>query len=518
MVHMQSTLEELPDEILMIIFGYSDDIYSLFQTFLGLNQRINNILLDKRLHLFINFLCINIDHETMCFYYNSSEFQHITRILKSLNGTVNNNEIIQSCLESLVRFHIQNRYIQLENEFQLNQKHFQIIRKQMAHSEIQKIDNELQLACRELVTASNLTHKIHSLIYTRGACIKYDDPQIDSFDLARTISNQIVVYFQFPLKYSRKHFDHLMSIFKGLIISNPKLLKNSQYLSYGLDVLHCLLITIFKRAFIYTRQSCTTNLYYYQSLIDLILLSIRSLLNVNLWSTSYLYEILSLMKSKEESISNIIIQTTEMELLKILLNEFNLDLNESCDDDPNHSLAYALNRLIKTDRMDIVLMMYRHNKTVRDLFQKTDYMEKNVDIMLGNHKTKQLLNQLIDEKPLNTCFTTRKFLFQLLGKKQFEMVKKLLKLSISVLNEIDENGNDILLYLCLKVRGCRHRFIEYLIKMGCNTQRINYCGQSFFNAIELKQNQKLLNKLFEHEIILFDNLTVKIIISTNLFE
>ncbi|CAF1499585.1 unnamed protein product [Adineta steineri] len=149
MVHMQSTLEELPDEILMIIFGYSDNIYSLFQTFLGLNQRINNILLDKRLHLFINFLSINIDHETMCFYYNSSEFQHITRILKSLNGTVNNNEIIESCLESLVRFHIQNRYIQLKNEFQLNQKHFQLIRKQMTHSEIQKAGNELQLACKE---------------------------------------------------------------------------------------------------------------------------------------------------------------------------------------------------------------------------------------------------------------------------------------------------------------------------------------------------------------------------------
>ncbi|CAF1499599.1 unnamed protein product [Adineta steineri] len=207
-----------------------------------------------------------------------------------------------------------------------------------------------------------------------------------------------------------------------------------------------------------------------------------------------------------------------MELLKILLNELNLDLNESCEDEPNHLLVYALNRLIKTDCMDIFLVMYRHNKTVRDLFQKTDYIEKNVNIMLGNHKSKQLLNQLIDEKPLNTCFTTRKFLFQLLGKKQFELVKKLLKLSISVLNEIDENGNDILLYLCLKVRGCRHRFIEYLIKMGCNTQRINYCGQSFFNAIELKENQKLLNKLFEHEIILFDNLTGKIIISTNLFE
>ncbi|CAF1003499.1 unnamed protein product [Adineta steineri] len=456
----------------------------------------------------------------MCFYYNSSEFQHITRILKSVNGTVNNNEIIESCLESLVRFHIQNRYIQLKNEFQLNQKHFQLIRKQMTHSEIQKIDDELQLACQELVITSTATliHKIHSLIYTRGGRVKYDDSQLDSYDSATAICNRIVRYFQYPSKYNRKHFDHFTSILKGLIISSLNLLKNTEHLFYGSDVLHCLLITIFQRASNYTRQSCTTHMYYYQSFVDLVLLSIRSLLNENLWSTSYLYEILSLMKSKKESLSNIIVQTTEMEIIKILLNELSLALNESCDDEPNHSLVYALYRLIRYDRMDIFLVMYRHNKTVRDLFQKTDYMEKNVNIMLGNHKRKQLLNQLIDEKPLNTCFTTKKFLFQLLSKKQFEMVKKLLKLSISVLNEIDEDGNDILLYLCLKVRGCRHRFIEYLIKMGCNTQRINYCGQSFFNVIELKQNQKLLKKLFEHEIILFDNLTGKIIISTNLFE
>ncbi|CAF1049543.1 unnamed protein product [Adineta steineri] len=193
----------------------------------------------------------------------------------------------------------------------------------MTHSEIQKVDNELQLACQELVITSTATliHKMHSLIYTRGARVKYDNPQIDSFDLARTISNQIVVHFQFPLKYSRKHFDHLIFIFKGLMISNPKLLKNSVS---------------------------------------------------QLW--------------------------------------------------------------------------------------------------------------------------------------------------FGFLNEIDEDGNDILLYLCLKVRGCRYRFIKYLIKMGCNTQRINHYGQSFFNALELKQNQKLLKKLFEHEIILFYNLTGKIIISTNIFE
>jgi hypothetical protein len=43
-----SRLETLPDEILMIIFRYSGDVYSLFRSFFGLNQRLNQILIDKR--------------------------------------------------------------------------------------------------------------------------------------------------------------------------------------------------------------------------------------------------------------------------------------------------------------------------------------------------------------------------------------------------------------------------------------------------------------------------------------
>ncbi|CAF4189624.1 unnamed protein product [Rotaria sordida] len=133
--------------------------------------------------------------------------------------------------------------------------------------------------------------------------------------------------------------------------------------------------------------------------------------------------------------------------------------------------------------------------------------------MLGNCKRKQLFKQLLDEKPLNACFIRKEFLFQLLNKKQFQMLKKMITLSNTVLNELDEDGNDLLLYLCLKVHGCRHRFIQYLIKIGCNIQRKNFFNQSFFDVIELKRNRKLLTKLFEHEIISIDKITGKIKIS-----
>ncbi len=56
-----STFETLPDEILMIIVRYSGNAYTVFRTYSGLNQRLNNILVDRRLHLFTELLYTNIN-------------------------------------------------------------------------------------------------------------------------------------------------------------------------------------------------------------------------------------------------------------------------------------------------------------------------------------------------------------------------------------------------------------------------------------------------------------------------
>ncbi|CAF2820889.1 unnamed protein product [Rotaria sp. Silwood2] len=512
---MQSTFEKLSDEILMIIFSYLDNIYSIFRTFLGLNQRINNILLDKRLHLLINFLCINVDPEIIYSYYNSLEVQQVTQTLMLLNGTTNNNEIVQ-CLESLVCFHIKNQYTRLDKEFQLNRDNFQSIRKQLSNSEIQNVDNELKIAFNKLEHTSNTIQQIHTLLYIRGAHLECNEDQMRSFDLVRAINCQMLIYYKSTLYHSRKKFYHLISIFKGFIISNPNLLKIFYYLGYGFNVVHCLLFTIFQRRFIYSNQLCTTNLYYYQSLVELVLLSIRTIVNDGSWSESYFFEILNIIKLNKESMnstSDIIFRTTEIELLKILLDQSNVHMAIPWNENTNDSFTRALNHLIKNDCMNIVRMMYRHNQFLRYFLQETDYIEKNINIMLGHYKRKQLLNQLLDEKPLNVCFTRREFLFQLLNKKQFQILKKIIRLSITVLNELDEDGNDFLLYLCLKVLGCRHRFIQYLIKIGCNIQRKNSFDQSFFDVIELEQNRKLRTKLFECEVISIDKLTGKINIS-----
>ncbi|CAF1271294.1 unnamed protein product [Adineta steineri] len=444
-------------------------------------------------------------------YYNSLEFQDITRTLALINGTANDNEIVQ-CLELLVRFHVQNQYVRSGKEFQLKQDHFQAIRKQLTDSEIQKVDNELETALNKFEQTSNKIQEILSLLYTRGARFECGPHEWGPYVLRNAFNCLERMYNRSNSVHCRKNFDHLICIFKGLIISNPNVLK--YYHGYTSNIVGSLLSIIFPQHFIYSYQLCTNiNFYYYQSIVDLVLLSIRSILNDETWLERYLLDVLRMIKLNKEQVKydrNIIIRTTQRELIKILLNEYLKTITAWNDDWSKHLFTRTLNRFIKNDHIDTILMMYQQNQLFRNYFHMTNYIEENMNIMLGSRMGKQLFNQLIDENSLNTCFTTRKCLFELLNKKQFQILKKIIKLSISVLNETDENGNDLLLYLCLKVHGCRHCFIQYLIEIGSNVQRINVFGQSFFDVIQLKQNQKLLKKLFEHEVLVIDNLTGKI--------
>ncbi|CAF1044051.1 unnamed protein product [Adineta steineri] len=402
-------------------------------------------------------------------------------------------------------------------EFQLKQDHFQAIRKQLPNSEIQKVDNELETALNKFEQTSNKIQEILSLLYTRGARFECGPHEWGPYVLRNAFNCLERMYNKLNSVHCRKNFDHLICIFKGLIISNPNVLK--YYHSYASNVVGSLLSIIFPQHLIYSYQSyMNINFYYYQSFVDLVLLSIRSILNDETRLERYLLDVLRMIKLNKEPITydrNIIIRTTQRELIKILLNECLKTITAWNDDWSEHLFTHALNRFIKNDRIDIILMMYQQNQLFRNFFQVTNYIEANMNIMLGSRTGKQLFNQLIDENSLNRCLTTGKFVFELLNKKQFQILKNIIKLSISVLNETDENGNDLLLYLCLKVHGCRHRFIQYLIEIGSNIQKINVFGQSFFDVIQLKQNQKLLKKLFGHEVLVIDNSTGKIKISSH---
>lgn len=76
-----STLEVLPDEILSLIIQHSGDVPNIIRSFLGLNQRFNNIVLDRELRLLTDDLSLKPRDE----YYNSNEFQQAINQLSAVN-------------------------------------------------------------------------------------------------------------------------------------------------------------------------------------------------------------------------------------------------------------------------------------------------------------------------------------------------------------------------------------------------------------------------------------------------
>jgi ankyrin repeat protein len=109
-------------------------------------------------------------------------------------------------------------------------------------------------------------------------------------------------------------------------------------------------------------------------------------------------------------------------------------------------------------------------------------------------------------------------LFLLLKKKECQVLQKILRSSSELIHQVDEDGNDPLLYICLKVRGCRHRIIEFLIMMGCDLYRRNLNNENFIDAIQLRRNQSLLKNLLENEIIKIDDQSgqIQVILKTQL--
>ena len=166
---MSSTFETLPDEILMIIFGYSDDVCGKFRAFIGLNQRLNNILIDKRLHLLADYLHINKYHVNLDNYYHSDVFQEVSRQLCSINSPANENQLYQ-CFQSLISFHI-------GEKLQQNLEKFRSIRRHLTRDEIDDVDNKLRKTFSDLryefIKMSNID-EVQLLIHKHGAQLQYD--------------------------------------------------------------------------------------------------------------------------------------------------------------------------------------------------------------------------------------------------------------------------------------------------------------------------------------------------------
>jgi hypothetical protein len=509
-----STFETLPNEILMIIIRNSGDIFTIFQAFFGLNQRINNILVDKRTHLLTDFLFLNSSDVSIDDYYNSNSFHDVSEQLLSLKPTENAQQLRQ-CLESLVAFHIQRKYQQSTDELELGLAHVQSIRMHLTDDELQKIDMELKEIFNDLPNSSKPMKnikQIQSLVLTKGARLECTDSEYGNFNLADAVNKLLLDMIDNNDQSKSQYFiNSLVKMFKTLIISNLSLLHNQSYVVNGGCVIYFFLFHVIYKCqnFNSYKPPLFINIQYYRATVDLLLFALQCLYYeqvVESWWISHFSELLNFISPVKLRIDQeIFVYTSQSEILKILFDE-NI-LNPTITDfNSSHTYSQYLGNLFICNRFDLVSTIFHHNEHVRDAFENCWDDPKFVGILTGDSIRRRVFQSVLDDASIETWLaTTTNLLFILLQKRECRYVKKLFNLSPSLIDRLDTDGNDPLLYVCLKVRGCRQRLIEYLLKIGCDGQRRNSHGENFLDALQLERNRNLLKKLIEQETIEIDD-------------
>ena len=480
-----STLESLPDEILLIIFQYFDDIYSLFRIFFGFNQRLNSILVDKRSHLFTNFLHIHKSQKTFHLYYNSIVFKTVSEQIFLLKKNTND---LDQYFQLLISFHIHEQYNQMKFQVEVNRQNFQSLRQNLHEDKLFSLDTNLKQTFENLQKSidKSTLEQIQSLVLYQGACLEYTDQEQAGFYFAEDFCQ----LFKSTLNLK------IIQIFKILFISNLFLLKYPCYHGgYRLSIYEFLF-------YYYYSFYRTTN----RALIDLILFTTQCqkiLFYRENWMEKVILMILDILsKTKVFDSNEFFYQVTQVELLKILLDEYKLlEIEEIDNENFNKRFRGILEGLIRLNRFDIILLIYRSYKPVRDFFNYRKNIRDNVNILTGNRIRRDFFLKLIDENPQENWLIKEDLIFILLEKKERKILEKLLTTSPFLTQQLDKNGNNLLLFICLKVSGCRHRIIEFLIQIGCDLEKQNHNGEHFYHALKLKKNQKLLKNLIKHNIV-----------------
>lgn len=516
----------LPNEILMIIIRYSGDAYAIFRTFIGLNQRLNNILVDKRLHLFSELLYTNIDNANIYHYYDSDSFQTIVQRISSLS-TTNNDQQLRTYLRSFISSYIREIYNQSRNEFQSNTKQFQNIREHLTEDETFTVDAELKKTFRDLqstlccvcqycreeprFTFESIINmkRIEFLVLNKGARLQCDDNDSYEFNFARALQQLLLANVKNVRSAPQRFINPLIRMFKALICSNPMLLKNKAQTKDGTQFLvhYFLLNSIYQLQYTHCDVPfAPIYIYWYRGALDLLIFVLQCMnqvLNDELWTENTALGILNMITFTEPFTDrDIFIYTSQIEILIIILHEYIQKHRISYDE--YNFVQSILIPLINNERSDIIRCIYSNDEYGWNLFKKSWNNEKYIKIMTGNSKKRQLLHALVDEKHLRMWLANTDLLFILLQKKECKLLKKLVKLLPSLVHQLDEDGNDPLLYVCLKVQGCRHRLVEFFIEMGCDLQRRNTKGENFIDALQLQRNRKLLENLIERETIQID--------------
>lgn len=434
---MKSNFETLPDEILIIIFSYIDNVYEKFKAFIGLNQRLNNILIDQRLHLLTNFLHIDRNDKVIEKYYSSVIFQTISQRIASINTTANS-EKLRQYLQSLIVFHLKEGSIQLEFQIESIRQEHESARSAQISTGVTEPDDVIKFIFNDLAHKFDLTRYItliRSLVLHKGARLECDNYRLVGFNLATAINRKSLIRFHAStLKTSSLDYSFI-EMFKVLLISNPKLVMNrdSADNTGGRPIRYFLFYSIYRLQYFYSK-SCVSSIdmKWYQAIVDLLILVIKCeklVINYPNWLQECIFDMLDVLPSvKSISDKDPFVETIQYNIMKIILDECTSRPASLSTETLNHTIEYMLTNLIKKNQLAFILFLYRHVECVQNFFNNRNNSQILAEMMTDNRMSKRLFLMLINEEPLPSWITKEDFIYTLLNKKEHKLIEKLVKL------------------------------------------------------------------------------------------
>ncbi|CAF4120260.1 unnamed protein product, partial [Adineta steineri] len=212
----------------MILIEYSGDIHIVLRTYLGLNQRLNNILLDYRSHLLTRCLQLTVGNEDLNSIYDSSTYQDLIVNLSSIKKTENEKQVIEY-LQMFITVHFKKNYFQLDNEFQSRMDTFVTKQHEHTSAETNELRYQLQNELQKLKESHNVDiqniARITSLIRTHGIDLQDDVTARQSIFSIDPFIFKFISCHLFTLKNSQLFRHHVTELYKALVICDGYHLK-----------------------------------------------------------------------------------------------------------------------------------------------------------------------------------------------------------------------------------------------------------------------------------------------------
>jgi hypothetical protein len=445
--------------------------------------------------------------EDFIYFYNSPIFQGLLNKFSSISMTTDAKDI-NEYLRMLVVTYFKEKCIRLDDEFQTKMATFVSERLNHTSEEMQYIHflvlNEKisKLKSSSKPNSDNIDN-IYSLIVKQGIDPRYGTG-MSIFSFVLYLLDFVLERRCLPPEF-RLSRNHLVDMFKPLIISYGYHLKYEVLDKYSRLREYRQLLELLGR-FKHVRWSLSNSnhMKLCRILVDILIFSIECFkhsFEKNYWIESTLSSLMQgISLSELITHNNQFLETMQKEILKRILDDYAEKTKPISSTDAKHVFNSLVRHLIKNERFNEISFFYRYNESMKYFFDAPDNIRLILHRMLTSQPGRQCLDMLIDQNLLKPFVTNKKSIFFLLEKKEIRFIKKLFHIYPSLINILDEDGNDPLLYVSLKVDGRRYSLIRCLIEMGCNQQRHNVKGQTFIDALQLQINRRLLKALKSKEI------------------